>query len=474
MHQRERCGMEIDERIHRLKKRIKKRRKKKVKGFLFKPFSRKQKQILTWWCEDSPVKDAEGIIADGSIRSGKTVSMSLSYVLWAMATFDGEIFGMAGKTIGSFRRNVVTPLKRMLRSLGYHVEDHRSENCLTIRKGEVENTFYIFGGKDEGSQDLVQGITCAGFFFDEVALMPESFVNQATGRCSVDGSKLWFNCNPEGPMHWFKTGWIDKCISTMTEEERAKRAADGEILRNILYLHFTMDDNLSLSDKIKERYRSMYAGVFFLRFIKGLWAVAEGLIYTQFTEDNLYSDEDMPVALRSTGSRYITVDYGTHNPCVFLDVWDDGQTVWVDGEYRWDSTSEQARRRANPQKTDSEYAEDMAAFMGNRPDMQCPIVVDPSAASFITELRLRGYAVKAADNTVEDGIRVLASMFSNQTVRIHRKRCPGLIAELHSYVWDDKAAERGEDKPVKQKDHGPDALRYYVYTVLPKWRTGRR
>ena len=462
----------INERLKSLKRRAKRRKKRKVKGFKFREFSKKQKQVLTWWCKDSPVRDYDGIIADGSIRSGKTVSMSLSYVMWAMDTFDDETFGMAGKTIGSFRRNVLTPLKRMLRSLGYKIEDHRSDNCLIVRKNGKENTFYIFGGKDEGSQELVQGITCAGFFFDEVALMPESFVNQATGRCSVDGSKLWFNCNPESPMHWFKLEWIDKCITNLKSSEVKERQEKDETLRNILYLHFTMDDNLSLSEKIKERYRSMYTGVFFLRFIKGLWAVAEGLIYTSFADDNLY--EDVPIALKSTGTRYITVDYGTHNPCVFLDIWDDGQTVWVDNEYRWDSTSEEARRRPDPQKTDGEYADDMAVFIGDRPDMQCPIVVDPSAASFITELRLRGYAVRAADNAVEDGIRVLSAMFANKTVRIHKTRCQGLIAELRSYVWDDKAAERGEDKPVKQKDHAPDALRYYVYTVLPKWRTGKR
>lgn len=462
----------INERLKSLERRAKRRKKRKVKGFKFREFSKKQKQVLTWWCKDSPVRDYDGIIADGSIRSGKTVSMSLSYVMWAMDTFDDETFGMAGKTIGSFRRNVLTPLKRMLRSLGYKIEDHRSDNCLIVRKNGKENTFYIFGGKDEGSQELVQGITCAGFFFDEVALMPESFVNQATGRCSVDGSKLWFNCNPESPMHWFKLEWIDKCITNLKSSEVKERQEKDETLRNILYLHFTMDDNLSLSEKIKERYRSMYTGVFFLRFIKGLWAVAEGLIYTSFADDNLY--EDVPIALKSTGTRYITVDYGTHNPCVFLDIWDDGQTVWVDNEYRWDSTSEEARRRPDPQKTDGEYADDMAVFIGDRPDMQCPIVVDPSAASFITELRLRGYAVRAADNAVEDGIRVLSAMFANKTVRIHKTRCWGLIAELHSYVWDNKAAERGEDKPVKQKDHAPDALRYYVYTVLPKWRTGKR
>ncbi len=235
--------------------------------FKFQPFSLKQKKVLTWWLPNSPVHDADGIIADGAIRSGKTISMSLSFVIWAMTTFDRQNFGMCGKTIGSFRRNVLFWLKLMLRSRGYKVQDKRADNLVIVSRGDTVNYFYVFGGKDERSQDLIQGITLAGVFFDEVALMPESFVNQATGRCSVDGSKFWFNCNPDGPYHWFKVNWIDKVIE-----------------KNLLYLHFTMDDNLSLSEKIKERYRAMYVGVFFKRFIEGLWVAAEGLIYILFAE----------------------------------------------------------------------------------------------------------------------------------------------------------------------------------------------
>ena len=424
----------------------------KVQVFQFQPFSRRQKQILTWWTPNSPVKDYDGIIADGAIRSGKTVCMSLSFVMWAMSAFNGQNFAMCGKTIGSFRRNVLFWLKLMLKSRGYQVVDHRADNLVEISRGAVTNYFYIFGGKDERSQDLIQGITLAGLFCDEVALMPESFVNQATGRCSVTGSKYWFNCNPAGPVHWFKVNWIDKCHK-----------------KRLLYLHFTMDDNLSLSEKTKERYRSMYAGVFYLRYIKGLWKAAEGLIYTMFTDENLYTDSQCPVALKSTAIRSIAVDYGTTNPCVFLDVWDDGQTLWIDREYRWDSRSEEARRSPNPQKTDSQYADDMTAFMGNRPEEQCEIIVDPSAASFIAELQSRGYYVKPADNEVIDGIRIVSTLLAKRNIRINRK-CKGLIAEMQTYVWDDKAAERGEEKPVKQQDHGPDALRYYCKTKLPKWR----
>lgn len=423
--------------------------------FKFKPFSKKQRMVLNWWTENSPVKDYDGIIADGAIRSGKTVSMSLSFVFWAMENFNGENFIMAGKTISSFQRNVLTNLKTMLRSRGYHCIHHISgetPNMLEVFRKGVTNYFYIFGGKDEGSQDLVQGITAAGAFFDEVALMPESFVNQATGRCSVEGAKWWFNCNPGGPLHWFKVNWIDKC--------RQKK---------LLYLHFTMDDNLSLSEKIKAKYRSMYAGVFFLRYIKGLWKTAEGLIYTMFTDANLYDQLDERT--RHISSKVIAVDYGTTNPCVFLETWDDGKTIWVEREYRWDSRSEEARRSANPQKTDAQYADDMAVFMGDRPADQCLIIVDPSAASFIQELRSRGWVVKEADNEVLDGIRKVGALYAKRQIRINRNNCKGLISETQSYVWDDKAAERGEEKPVKQLDHGPDALRYRV-NALPAWRTG--
>lgn len=424
---------------------------KKKPVFKFKPFSKKQRKVLNWWCDSSPVKDANGIIADGAIRSGKTVCMSLGYVFWAMSVYDGQNFIMAGKTISSFQRNVLTNLKVMLRSRGYTCIHHISgetPNMLEVTKGKVTNYFYIFGGKDEGSQELVQGITAAGAFFDEVALMPESFVNQATGRCSVTGSKWWFNCNPAGPMHWFKIGWIDK-----SQE------------KSLLYLHFEMDDNLSLDEEIKERYRSMYAGVFFLRYIKGLWAVAEGLIYTMFTDDNVYNDDSRPKGLEYLAMRTIAVDYGTANPCVYLDIYDDGSVIWVDREYRWDSRVEKA------QKSDKQYGDDMESFMGDNPEFQCDIVVDPSAASFITELRGRGYVVQPADNEVLDGIRVVASLFGQGKIMVH-ERCKGLITELRSYVWDEKAQERGEEKPVKQLDHGNDALRYYVATKLPEWRRG--
>ena len=436
----------------------------KDQTFHFSPFSRKQKQVLTWWCKDSPVHDKDGIIADGAIRSGKTISMSLSFVMWAMHTFNGQNFAMCGKTIGSFRRNVLFWLKLMLKSRGYSVTDRRADNLILIRKGDAENYFYIFGGKDERSQDLIQGITLAGVFFDEVALMPESFVNQATGRCSVEGSKFWFNCNPDGPYHWFKVNWIDKSTGYLGKErveQIRKKAAEEEKdpgLKEILYLHFTMDDNLSLSEEIKARYRSMYIGVFFKRYILGLWAAAEGVIYDMFDPEKHVKNIKEFFQILVNGNRYVSCDYGTQNATVFL-LWNKG----IDGKWYCIREYYYSGRDKGKQKTDAEYADDLKKWLdGTRIKA---MIVDPSAASFIAELRKRGYKVIKANNDVLDGIR-LVGMLLNLEMLIFSSSCTETIKEFASYIWDDKAAEHGEDKPVKQHDHGCDAVRYFVSTVL--------
>ena len=452
----------LKEKLQKLKQNIKSRQKGQT--FHFSPFSRKQKQVLTWWCKDSPVHDKDGIIADGAIRSGKTVSMSLSFAMWAMSTFNGQNFAMCGKTIGSFRRNVLFWLKLMLKSRGYSVIDRRADNLIIIRKGDTENYFYIFGGKDERSQDLIQGITLAGVFFDEVALMPESFVNQATGRCSVTGSKYWFNCNPDGPYHWFKVNWIDKSTGYLGKERveqiRKKAAEEGKDpgLKEILYLHFTMDDNLSLSEEIKARYRSMYIGVFFKRYILGLWAAAEGVIYDMFDPEKHVKNIKEFFQILVNGNRYVSCDYGTQNATVFL-LWNKG----IDGKWYCIREYYYSGRAKGKQKTDAEYADDLKKWLdGTRIKA---MIVDPSAASFIAELRKRGYKVIKANNDVLDGIR-LVGMLLNLEMLIFSSSCTETIKEFASYIWDEKAAEHGEDKPVKQHDHGCDAVRYFVSTVL--------
>lgn len=419
--------------------------------FKFQAFSKKQKKVLTWWMPNSPVCDMDGIIADGAIRSGKTVSMCLSYAIWAMSNFDGQNFGMCGKTIGSFRRNVLFWLRLMLISRGYKTKDHRSDNLLVITKGNITNYFYIFGGKDERSQDLIQGITLAGCFFDEVALMPESFVNQATGRCSVDGSKFWFNCNPDGPYHWFKVNWIDK-----------------QYEKKILYLHFTMDDNLSLGEKIKQRYRSMYSGVFYDRYIRGLWAVAEGIIYDMFSKEKNVVDVQELIEkgeITLTKERYVSIDYGTQNPTTFL-LWEKSTSgIWYcTREYYYSG------RESGSQKTDLEYTEDLKEWLDGTEINK--IIIDPSAASFIAQLQKSRFRIQKANNSVLDGIRLVATLL-NEFKIFFDVSCKNTVKEFGSYIWDAKASKHGEDKPIKDHDHAMDAIRYFCMTIL-KVKSGMR
>lgn len=402
-------------------------------------FSDKQREIFKF-----PYRGYDALICDGAVRSGKTSVMSLSFFLWAMGNFRDCSFAMCGKSVGAVQRNIVTPLLgiKYLRDQ-FDIKYNRADHVIVARRGDRENRFYLFGGKDESSAALIQGITLAGVLLDEVALMPRSFVEQALARCSVAGSKLWFNCNPEGPEHWFRKEWLLKLEK-----------------HNAQHLHFTMDDNPSLTDEIRERYKSMYSGVFYERFVLGRWVMSEGLIYDMFDPDaNTYTDEQAPPSLHFDGVRTITCDYGTTNPTVFLDIYDYDGTVYVDREYRWDSREEQK------QKTDEEYADDMEAFIHGD---QCAIIVDPSAASFIAALRRRGMYVIPADNEVLDGIRRTATLIQRRKLLVN-KSCTGLLGELGTYLWDEKSCKLGIDKPLKERDHGPDAVRYFVNS-LPDWR----
>lgn len=415
----------------------------KIAPFKWTKLSNKQLKVLTWWMPGSPVSDRDAIICDGSVRAGKTVIMSFAFILRAMANFDGENFGMAGKTIGALRRNVVQPLKRILRGRKIHFKEHRTDNYLVITYRGKTNVFYLFGGKDESSQDLIQGVTLAGMLFDEVALMPKSFVDQATARCSVEGAKLWFNCNPAGPYHWFKLEWLDQL---------------GR--KNALHLHFTMDDNLSLSEKVKERYRRMYSGVFCKRFILGLWVMAEGIIFDMFDEVRHVIDCVPDGKYEEFG---VAVDYATATVMTFglygvLNARLAGkEIVHLVREYYYDA------KRTGRQKTDSEFADDFAVFLGKE-IIPRAIYVDPSAASFKLQLKRKGYnQVKDANNDVINGIRLVGTFLAGDRFFVDRS-CQETINEFYSYIWDEKAQERGEDKPVKNHDHTMDRNRYFIYT----------
>lgn len=403
---------------------------------IYQRLSKRQRLAMLWW-QQPKFRDRDVIICDGSIRSGKTVCMTVGFFLWSMSTFSGEKFGICGKTIESLRRNVILNLRDWIPE-DLHITEKRAENKIIVSDGcGRENTYFLFGGRDESSYMLVQGITLAGALLDEVALMPQSFVEQVCARCSVAGSKLWFNCNPSGPEHWFYKNWV----------LRAKEM-------NALHLHFTMADNLSLASEIRERYERMYAGVFYRRYILGEWCLAEGLVY-QFDKD-IHVAKELP----SSGTWYISCDYGTLNP-FSAGLWcvNNGRAVRV-AEYYYSG------RGSSCMKTDEEYYQEIVKLAGGREIQN--IVVDPSAASFIACIRRHGqFSVRKAKNDVIPGIRVTASMLSAGVIKIGAG-CVDAIREFGLYRWD----EKGEvDRVVKENDHAMDDIRYFCNTIMRRdWK----
>ena len=396
------------------------------------PISKKQKQIMAF-----PFTSYDALICDGAIRSGKTVFMMLSFVDDAMRRYNNQRFGICGKTVDSTVKNLIMPyLGLTYAKEKYTLKWRKSDKVLIVSDGEKENIFEVFGGKDESSFMLIQGRTLAGILLDEVALQPRSFVEQACARCSVDGSKLWFNCNPESPQHWFYQEWV--C--------QPKK-------HNAIRLHFLLEDNPALPQKIIDRYKSMYTGVFYNRYILGEWCVAEGLVY-DFGEPNIVDEAP------KNGEYYISIDYGTMNPfsaglwCVL------GDKATRIKEYYYNG------REKAVQRTDEDYCDSVEELAKGYNIRQ--VIVDPSAASFIAALRRRGFTIRKANNDVIDGIRRTAVMLKNGNVKIHRS-CVDCIAEFGLYRWDDKATA---DTVIKENDHAMDDVRYFVNTVL-RYKIGK-
>ena len=402
---------------------------------IYQSLSKRQNVAMTWWNRPR-FQNYRGIICDGSIRSGKTVSMAVGFILWSMERFNGQNFAVCGKTIASLRRNVIMLMPQLLSGI-VEITDRRSDNMLIIRAGDVTNRYYLFGGRDESSYTLVQGITLAGVLFDEVALMPRSFVEQAMARCSVEGSKLWFNCNPEGPTHWFYVEWI-------------KAAAD----RRMLHLHFTMNDNPSLSAEKKAEYESMYSGVFYSRYILGLWVRAEGLVYPMFDRDKHITR--VTPAYSPRHRYYVAIDYGTVNP-------------FAAGLYDYDPAAQKATmirelyyNGGSNRRVDNEaYYKMLCDLVGNYPIQY--IVIDPSASSMVETIQKYGrYMVVKADNDVLNGIQDVTK-FLNAGCLSFYKDCIKTFEEFESYSWDEDSPE---DAIIKENDHSMDQIRYFCRTVL--------
>lgn len=402
---------------------------------IYQSLSKRQNVAMTWWNRPR-FQNYRGIICDGSIRSGKTVSMAVGFILWSMERYNGQNFAVCGKTIASLRRNVIMLMPQLLSGI-VEITDRRSDNMLIIRAGDVTNRYYLFGGRDESSYTLVQGITLAGVLFDEVALMPRSFVEQAMARCSVEGSKLWFNCNPEGPTHWFYVEWI-------------KAAAD----RKMLHLHFTMNDNPSLSAEKKAEYESMYSGVFYSRYILGLWVRAEGLVYPMFDRDK-HIIRALP-AYSPRHRYYVAIDYGTVNP-------------FAAGLYDYDPAAQKATmirelyyNGGSNRRVDNEaYYKMLCGLIGDYPIQY--IVIDPSASSMVETIQKYGrYMVVKADNDVLNGIQDVTKFLNAGCLSFH-KDCIKTFEEFESYSWDEDSPE---DAIIKENDHSMDQIRYFCRTVL--------
>lgn len=414
-------------------------------------FSKKQLQLLTWWTDESPYHDLNGVIAEGAIRAGKTIIMGLSFILWSMQKSSDISYAICGKTVASTRRNIIEPLIEMLKQRKFKVIDRKTEGKLIVIKNNNKNTYYIFGGKDEGSASLIQGITLGGVLFDEVALMPRSFVEQAMARCSVNGSKYWFNCNPEGPQHWFYVEHILKWKE-----------------RKYIRIHFCLEDNPSLSKERIDNYKSLYTGIFYKRFILGEWAFVNGIVYDMVTDENFYYNSNresvVPIKIIENDIKpYYGVDFGTANPQVYLEVYKyvdyakKEMCFYVENEYYWNS------RKKLMQKTPDEYVSD---FNNWCKEFSC-LIIDPSATPLKAAHRKYGHNVINAKNNVEEGIIGLSTLFANKMIKINKDNCPNLCAELGLYRWNEKKLNNGVEEVLKENDHCCDALRYAIMTSTP-------
>lgn len=405
----------------------------KTKNEKFVSFSEKQLRVLTWWLPVSADHHRDGIICDGAVRSGKTLCMTISFVTWAMSNFDGTQFAICGKTISSVRRNIVLPVFGVLSSLGFSLTEKVSKNTVEISAFGNKNTFYLFGGKDESSASLIQGMTLGGVMFDEVALMPRSFTEQALARCSLEGAKFWFNCNPDYPKHWFYEQWIKNTES-----------------KNCLYIHFLMTDNPSLSEKTMKRYERLYTGVFRDRYILGKWVAARGCVYPMFD-----AAKHIVPCPSQFEKYYISCDYGTVNPSSF-GLWGLSGGVWYRiSEYYYDSAVTGVRR------TDGEHYRALLSLAGDRKIEA--VIIDPSAASFIELIARDGkFRTIKAKNDVIDGIRRVQDALRERKI-LFDAGCKDSIREFGLYRWKENALT---DTVIKENDHAMDDIRYFVSTVI--------
>jgi len=412
-----------------------------------KPFGPKATRFI----RRHPSRDALVNILNGAVRSSKTWAVIVKLLTWmAYGWWPGGIGLITGASKTTIRTNM---LNFMFEWIGDDLYSYNSQSGQLLLFG---HPFLVCGASDERSYKFIKGSTVGVWLGDEVTETPESFFNMAVSRLSLPDSVAWLTTNPASPLHYLKDEWIDD------EDKIAK----GDVWSET----YTLDDNPNIDEDKKEQLKRSFTGVFWQRNIAGLWVVAEGAIYRDvMSPANLYNDTTRPIGLHSPGghvARYVPIDVGTVNAMAMLDVYDDGEVLWVDDEYYWDSQVE------NRQKTNGEYADDFQAkfcIEGQERTWPTSVIVDPSAASFKVELLARGIATQDAVNDVLEGIRRVSAMLARRLIRIH-ERCKNLRRELEIYAWDEAKTKIGVELPVKSNDHACDALRYLIATRVNVWR----
>ena len=394
-------------------------------------FSRKQRQVLTWWRQNR----WQAIICDGAVRSGKTFCMGLSFFLWAQSCFDGRQFALCGKTVGALRRNLLTELVPCLRRIGMIVRENRSANSLTVEFGGQRNQFLLFGGKDESSAALIQGSTLAGLLLDEAALMPRSFVEQAVARCSVPGQQAVVQLQPGGA----------GALVLQGVDSRRRRAGGrcGCTLPWRIIPACRRRSGSGMSGCIQ--------GVFYRRFVLGEWAAAQGLVYDFFDP----ARDAAPVPEGPSSRWRVSVRLRDGESAVHGAVGVNG-TAFGTG-WRRSITIPAGRDGRKPTRSTRMLLERLAAGR----EIQ-RVIVDPSAASFIETLRQRGWRVKKANNDVADGIRVTADLLRQRRI-VLCDTCRDCLREMALYCWDEKA---GKDAAEKEHDHAMDEMRYFAMDLV--------
>lgn len=413
--------------------------------------SPRQQKILAF-----PYSKYDALICDGAVRSGKTSIMMWAFVRWAMENFSGQRFGVCGRTVDSCTKNIIVPFTAMsLAKERYIIRWRRGDKVMEVRRGAVTNYFEVFGGKDEASYTLIQGRTLAGVLLDEVVLMPRSFVEQALARCSVDGARLWFSCNPGSPHHWFYQEWI-------------KRSRE----HNALYLHFEMTDNPGLSKRTLERYENMYAGIFYDRYVRGLWVAAEGIVYKDFANDTeKYLIGDPLEWAKQNGTSFsiisIGVDFGgTKSATKFqaTGITKDFRVVALEEEYikneEIDPNALNRRFATFCQLITSKYG-----YSQTRADSAETVLIrglDHTAQ----KLRLGTQVKNALKMQITDRIRLVVLLMKQGRFKVSRN-CPHLIDALQTAIYD---PDKFEDERLDDGTSDIDSLDAFEYSIEPYYK----